>query len=469
MPFSAGWRRLAPVWLALCLLVLAPAAAQPGAATVAHDVPGIVEAQLEPGYWIGRQRQPDAIVLDRAAIAAQNARMRTDDRSLHDIAALPATIEAEWVRGLIESLSAPPQQALYDETGKEGSKRAIDRLVASLALSSIPQTQVTRFGMVVRRADLRTFPSRLRVFSRPGNTDIDRFQESALFPGTPVAILHESRDRAWYFVLSETYGAWIEKQHVAEGEREAVFGYGRKTPYLVVTGATVRTVHTPEQPLVSELQLDMGVRVPRLADWPGDKPVNGQHPYVHHVIELPLRTQEGRLVFVPALLPRTADVADDYLPLTRGNLLRQSFKFLGERYGWGHSYNARDCSGFVSEVYRSFGVLLPRNTRDQSVSPALNRVELAPALDHRQRLELLRETRVGDLVYIPGHVMMVIGHVDGLPYVIHDTSGMTYRHDDGSLRRLALNGVVVTPVLPMLSDQDTPTIDRITSIQRIRP
>ena len=107
------------------------------------------------------------------------------------------------------------------------------------------------------------------------------------------------------------------------------------------------------------------------SDWPAEKPVNGQHPYTAHVVELPMRAADGSLHFTPALLPRTADVAADYLPLTRANLLRQSFKFLGERYGWGHSYNARDCSGFVSEVYRSFGVQLPRNTRDQGVSPAL--------------------------------------------------------------------------------------------------
>ena len=23
---------------------------------------------------------------------------------------------------------------------------------------------------------------------------------------------------------------------------------------------------------------------------------------------------------------------------------------LGERYGWGHSYNARDCTGFIMEI-----------------------------------------------------------------------------------------------------------------------
>src|SRR3546814_16455484 len=72
---------------------------------------------------------------------------------------------------------------------------------------------------------------------------------------------------------------------------------------------------------------------------------------------------DGSLRIVPALLPRTADVSADYLPLTHANLIRQAFKFLGERYGWGHSYGTRDCSGFVSEVYRSFGLQDRKSTR----------------------------------------------------------------------------------------------------------
>jgi cell wall-associated NlpC family hydrolase len=59
------------------------------------------------------------------------------------------------------------------------------------------------------------------------------------------------------------------------------------------------------------------------------------------------------------------DTAPDYLPLTRANVIRQAFKFLGERYGWGHSFNARDCSGFTNDVYRSFGILMPPNSGAQ--------------------------------------------------------------------------------------------------------
>jgi len=75
------------------------------------------------------------------------------------------------------------------------------------------------------------------------------------------------------------------------------------------------------------------------------------------VVQLPVREADGRLKLVPALLPRSQDTAADYLALTPRLLLQQAFKFLGERYGWGHDYDTRDCSGFVSEIYRSFGVL----------------------------------------------------------------------------------------------------------------
>ena len=464
-------RSIAPRVFA-CLLVLAAACA-PLQAQVLQDpqaevIPGVVQAQLLPDYWTGRLRDADRVILDADAIAGHNARMRSVEPSLHDIEQLPATLEAEQVRAWIEAASPRPAGTLYDEAGKEGSSRAIDRLVSALDLRGIPQTQVTRYGMVVRRADLRTFPTHLRVFSTPDDHDIDRFQESALFPGTPVAVVHRSRDRRWLFVLSETYAAWIEADAVAMGDKAAIFAWTRRIAFVVVTGAQVRTVYTPERPEVSELVLDMGVRLP-LASWPDDQPLNGQHPGFGHAVELPVRAEDGSLAFAPALIPRSADVSAGYLPLTKRNLISQAFKFLGERYGWGHRYNARDCSGFVSEIYRSFGVLLPRNTSAQSRSPGLSGTAIDAGTGHDERLRLVGRTEVGDLVYIPGHVMMVLGRIDGETYVIHDTSGMSLADADGSLRRYRLNGVVVTPLLPLMSDATTATVGRITNLRRVRP
>ncbi|WP_158987688.1 SH3 domain-containing protein [Lysobacter panacisoli] len=432
-------------------------------------VVGVERAQLDPAFWVQRQADADRVVMDAAAIAAQNAKLMQLDRSMHDLQALPAELDRARVAGWVEGLSKRPTRAIYDERGEMLTREALDAIVANAQPQAIPQRQETRYGLVVHRADLRTFPTRTRVFNSSDDHDIDRFQESGLFPGDPVVIAHESRDGEWWFVVNTRYAAWIEKRFVAQGSADQVFGYGRKTPYRIVTGARATTVFTPEEPAVSELQLDMGVRVPLLADWPVGRPVNGQHAYTADVIELPVREADGRLRFAPALLPRREPSDADYLSLNKRNLIEQGFKFLGERYGWGHSYNARDCSGFVSEIYRSMGVQLPRNTSDQAVSPALNRIAF-DAKDGRDRRDpAVRELQVGDLVYIPGHVMMVIGQIDGEPYVIHDTTGLTFKDGDGKTMRARTNGVTVSPLSPLLFNEKQSFVDRITNIQRIRP
>jgi cell wall-associated NlpC family hydrolase len=455
------------------VVLLAGCSGAPGKEPSTFSAPlgviGVEPAHLTADHWTRRASRANGVVLDAAQIAQQNERLKRTDKSVRDIEQLPSSLAAADVRKWIEALSARPERTLYDSEGQEVGTKRLDEWVGTLNLDALPPTQPTRYGMVVRRADLRTFPTRTRVFSSADDTDIDRFQESALFPGTPVIVAHASRGGDWLFVVSALYSAWIEKAAVAEGNRDAILAYTRKSPYVVVTGAKVRTVYTPERPDVSEIQLEMGVRVPVMPDWPVESPVNGQHPYTAHVIELPYRDADGQLQFSPALLPKTQDVATDYLSLTRANIVRQGFKFLGERYGWGHSYDTRDCSGFVSEVYRSFGVQLPRNTRDQGVSPALNRIALTEADDHEARVKLLREAQVGDLIYIPGHVMMVIGQERGEPYVIHDTTGISFRGRAGDIERAKLNGVSVTPLLPLLLSEGRPMIDRIYSIQRIRP
>jgi hypothetical protein len=456
-------------FIAVVVVSLAACASTPREPQIpAHGVIGVTEDHLDPEFWI-RRGASSRVVLDAAAIDAQNAKLKQLDRSVHDVEAIPRTLAAADVRKWVEAMSDRPENTLYDEQGRAIETSAIDAVVANANIEAIPASQSTRYGMVVRRSDLRTFPTRMRVFRDPdGGSDIDRFQEDALFTGTPVAVVHESRDGQWWFVVSPRYAAWISRHDVALGSHDEVFAYAHKAPFLIVTGAAAHTVFTPERREVSELQLEMGQRIPLLSDWPAEKPVNGQHPYTAHVVELPIRAADGSLHFAPALIPRTADVATEYLTLTRANLIRQSFKFLGERYGWGHSYNARDCSGFVSEVYRSFGVQLPRNTRDQAVSPALNRVELTADDDRDKRLAVLREMQVGDLIYIPGHVMMMIGYHNGEPYVIHDTTGITYRDENGEINRVHLNGVSVTQLLPLLDGKETSRVDRIYSIQRIR-
>jgi hypothetical protein len=462
------------VFASLLLAALLCTAAPPPARGEEWVIPpsgviGVGDTQLSPGFWIERAASPHAVLMTRAAIAAQNAKVQARDPSMHDLRALPATLPGDQVKGWIAELSELPDHPLYDVHGNEVPAATLEAWQRALALDAIPAQQETRYGLVVQRTDLRTFPTAERVFSGRGGTDIDRFQESGIFPGTPVAVAHQSGDGQWLFVVSPRYAAWVRSDAVAFGDRQAVFDYADAAPYRVVTGASVQTVFTPEQPRVSQKELDMGVRVPLATSLRADAPVNGQTAYTSHVVQLPVRNDDGSLQVVPALLQRNADSAGDYLPLTRANILGQAFKFLGERYGWGHAYDGRDCSGFVSEVYRSMGVLMPRNTSDQAVSPGLDHIAFDKQSSRAQRMRAIAALDVGDLVYIPGHVMMVIGKLDGMHYVIHDTTGISYAKPDGSRARVKLNAVSVTPLEPLMFNETQSYIDRMTSIVRIHP
>src|SRR3546814_8979427 len=117
---------------------------------------------------------------------------------------------------------------------------AIDGFVDPLNLKAIPRTQETRYGLVVHRADLRTFPTTTRLFSSDDDTDIDRFKESALFLRTTMAIVHESANKRGRFVVDERYAERTAKQEGTEGSKTQVFGYVRKVQYMVVNGAKVR-------------------------------------------------------------------------------------------------------------------------------------------------------------------------------------------------------------------------------------
>jgi hypothetical protein len=414
---------------------------------------------MTPEFWIDRLQDPDRPLADTASIAAQNERLRALGPAVRSLDALPEQIDAAQVRAWIASVSYRPAAALFDGHGAALTDGELDELQGSLALDAVPAIQPTTFGLVTHRASLRTFPTMRQVFKCPGDTDLDRFQESAFFPGTPVAVVHADASGDWIFVIGEFYSAWMSAEAVAIGDRATVLDFGRREPALTVTGAQVRTLPSPMQPELSELVLDMGVRVPLGSD----QPVDG------YAIELPARADDGTLRIVPALLPGTADVARSPLPYSRAVLIRQAFKFLGERYGWGHAHGARDCSGFVAEVYRSVGIELPRNSRDQAASEAFDRLAFEPGTKHSARVAALKRLQAGDLVYVPGHVMMVLGQTREGPWVIHDTHRPSMKGDDGVLRPLPATGVVVTPLLPLHFGDDGGLVDAVTAIQRIRP
>ena len=424
-------------------------------------------AMLTPEYWIARANTPDKLLLTPQQIEEMNAKSNSTDPATRDLTRVAPVLSREQVLAWLKEAANPPTKPLVNAKGEEIPAAEIAAAQANAGVDKVAASTPARYGLSVRRATLRTYPTTLAAYATKDSTDFEVFQGGVLFPGEPLVIAHESVDGQWFFALTTQGPVWIKKIDVAVGAAAEVFGYTRQQPYRVVTGDKIRTVYTPEAPEVSELQLDMGTRVP-LAALPEGEPVNGQGPYVSWTVMLPVRHDDGTLGFEPALVQKIKDTTPGYLPLTRENIIRQSFKFLGERYGWGHQYNARDCSGFTSDVYRSMGVLVQPNSGAQGASPAFRHQLFTAADSHVVRLKAVMQAQVGDLIVVPGHVLMLLGQVDGQPYVIQDVPYAVF-HDPatGKVRMTKINEVSVTPLLPLMADDKNAYVDAMTSLVHV--
>lgn len=427
---------------------------------------GVREGMLSPEYWIERAPAPNTILMTHGQIEARNAATFASDQNVIDLARIPGHLKRTQVLDWMHALASPFKGAKVDASGRAIPARTLEAIRANADEAGVPAEQATRYGMAVRRALLKLQPSALRGYVSKDLTDFDAYAAGVLFPGSAVVILHRSRDDCWLLVQTWQGPGWVPARDIAEGSAKQVLGYARRAPYRVVTGDKVRTVFAPGAPALSELQLDMGVRVP-LAALPPDRPVNGEGAYASWTLDLPTRAADGTLHFAPALLRKVRDSRPDYLPLTRADIIRQAFKFLGERYGWGHTFNARDCSGFTSDVYRSMGVVLPPNSGAQGASPAFHHQTFTATDSHEVRVKAVMSADIGDLLVVPGHVMMFLGKVEGQPYVIQDVPFVIYRDRTGTLHKTKVNQVSVTPLLPLLFDDTHSYVDAMTSLVHV--
>ncbi len=432
------------------------------------DVIGINEMHLSADYWLNQLENAGQPLKSHKEIADFNRTLFTTDPNMVNLALYPEQLPGTEVKQKILAISKPNRSELYNPAGETLDADTYRKYTQNLGLQTLPETVEVRFALVVNRSDMRTYPTDDRYYKTGENQNLDRFQENGLFPGDAVAVLHTSADSEWAFVQSYNYAAWVRIENIAVGDRQVIEQYRNTDRFIVITGDKVWTSFNPEIPALSELQLDMGIRIP-LADRDSyGNDLYGQNPYTSHVVLLPLRNPQGRLDIKPALIARNDDVSPGFIPFTRENILRQAFKFLGERYGWGHSFNARDCTGFVMEVYKTFGILMPRNTGQQGEGAFGENTRFTEQSSREEKLRALKSMDIGDLIYVPGHVLMYIGDVDGEPYVIHDVSIFRYTDENGEYYEGTLNSVSVTPLIPLYGSRESPYIDLVYNIKRIR-
>jgi len=126
--------------------------------------------------------------------------------------------------------------------------------------------------------------------------------------------------------------------------------------------------------------------------------------------------------FTPHLVDKNIGVNIGFIPFTEKNIIHTSFKFLGERYGWGGLHNARDCSSYIGDVYKTFGFVLHRNSHEMEKDLRFKRI---PKTNQTFYPDIFDSIPVGSILYLPGHVMLYLGKEEENKeiFVLHDSLG----------------------------------------------
>ena len=159
---------------------------------------------------------------------------------------------------------------------------------------------------------------------------------------------------------------------------------------------------------------------------------------------------------------KEADVSVGFLPYTARNVYQQLFKLEGTPYGWGDLFDGRDCSRLVMDVFSTFGFTMPRNSSRQAAFNLAGRKD-TKGLSEKDRISILRN--LGNrpaLLYMPGHIMIHLGVIDGKVYAIH--SAWALRESRILGERTVMAGRVVVSDITRGSGARGSLLKRVTAI-----
>jgi len=397
-------------------------------------------------FWIALAEDPQAIRMTPEEIAEYNQAMALSyDTDVEDLASWPETLNKAKLFSLLNNYGPTPDSGYYTPDGPITPQQRAE-MGENRNASALQDVNPVGYGFVVNNTILRTFPSAVPLYDSPDAWEYDKAAETAFKIWDPLLVLHTSADGQWFLVRAYDYLGWLPITDVGLCDRATWSDLctALKDDHLTVTAARLPLDGSFHHPEINGTVLKMGTRLPLLSYKVADNAVADNC----YIVQLPLRGEDGQLELVSARIPKQEDVCVGDLPYTTETILRQVFKLLGHRYGWGGTADGWDCSSICQDVFRTVGLDLPRNSGRQRRIPGC--MDVNDATD-QQKTDALATLLPGAMLELPGHQTMYIGAFEGEHYLIHATHGVY----DSSMGFYEANSVIVSSVKAFRSNGKT--------------
>lgn len=391
-----------------------------------HYLPGVTSQMSEPSFWTNN----DDVLMTYSEISALNElTISTRATCMYDLKKQSDTLDGVSLNSaLLKSTAADASYyAGWTYLGKStvATKADFDPIVQNSQNPNPQKVQNVKYGIAVKRTELRAFPSPTPLWDDPNDKDFDYQYLSAVRVNEPLVITSVSADGKYYLAKSICCSGWIPSEDVAvcKDKTEWLSAWDISPDNtLIVYGDKVYLECSNTSPETSALMLTMGTVLELAPFYDPNSLIDNRAAYQNYSVWIPLRMPDGSYSKKLALISEHHKVSVGYLPLTEQNISEVAFSALGNIYGWGGSLSSDDCSGYVRNIYKCFGLELARNTSWQSLMP-MGKIDMQ-YMCREERIKVLNDLPFGSVLYFNGHEMLYLGSREGNHYVISAVSSI---------------------------------------------
>ncbi len=298
------------------------------------------------------------------------------------------------------------RKKIYDSRYRRVKQSTIDWWIKNSNFNALDSDG--RYAITVRESNLRSFPTDTPAYRDPWkNTEgypFDYFQHSEIHINTPLFVSHLSKDGKWAFVQAAHAFGWIKVKDIAftSDKFRRLFRSGK---YMVT--------------IIDNLYLIKNGKREALLKLSTIFPLSR---YTKHLL-LAVKDKKGYAEIVKIPIPSKPYIAEKPLSFTPHNAAKIAFQLYGEPYGWGGKDYGRDCSAMTRDFLGVFGIFLKRNSAEQAKEgKSINIKGLKGEAKKRAILKYAKPFR--SLLYVPGHIVLYIGHYGKEPVIMHSYWGI---------------------------------------------
>ena len=410
-----------------------------------YYLPDVTSEMSSPSFWA---IETDVLMSYDEIDKLNKETIQAKGTNMYDLKNQPDVVNGISLNeAILKSSQADAQYYLgwtYFESTEKATQEDFDKIIENTQNTDAKKEQKVLYGIATKRSELRTFPSNIAIWDDPADSDFDYQYLVSVRVNEPVVITSKSKDGNYYLAKSICCSGWIPKDAVAicKDKDEWISAWDIKNEdALIVWGDKVFTETSIVGSETSDLMLTMGTVLELAKDVNPNELIDNRSAYNNFVVWVPVRNDDGTYSKKLTLISEHKKVYAGFLPLTKANISKVVFSALGNTYGWGGSLNSDDCSGYMRNVYKCFGMELARNTTWQSSMPVA-KVDMQ-YMAKEEKIKFFDALPFGTILYFNGHEMMYLGERNGKYYVISSV-GTIMQPENPSVRQRIRSTIVNT-------------------------